>query len=213
MQNRELSLCCGVQTIYEAPPGQKPKIVAFAAAGVEKLLAADGAPTLSVLLRGCLAGLRIDLTTSAAVAAALDLLISRSLATPLTDQLRRVTNPPSTTGQTCKNPAILSSLGARDFKMCHPISYHSRQECKARPVVVHGAVTVQSLLTFNPHRNWLESRWTFLSHTVTYLFELHEVMSAGQAKVSNMLPRWPKPVARMLTGRDWQLSCSCTRWR
>ncbi|KAK9917648.1 hypothetical protein WJX75_006796 [Coccomyxa subellipsoidea] len=78
------------QTIYEAPPGQKPKIVAFAAAGVEKLLAADGAPTLSVLLRGCLAGLRIDLTTSAAVAAALDLLISRSLATPLTDQLRRV---------------------------------------------------------------------------------------------------------------------------
>lgn len=143
--------------------------MAFAAAGVEKLLAADGAPTLSVLLRGCLAGLRIDLITSAAVAAALDLLISRSLATPLIDQLRKVTDPPSSTGQTCKNLCDPLIFRRARFQVGHPISHYSRQECKARPGVVHGAVTVQSLLTFNPHRNWLESRWTFLSHTVTYL--------------------------------------------
>lgn len=127
MQNWELSLCFGVQTIYEAPPGQKPKIVAFAAAGVEKLLAADGAPTLSVLLRGCLAGLRIDLTTSAAVAAALNLLISRSLAPPLTDQLRKVPNPPSTKDQTCKNH-------------CNPLIFRSQvtSECVTLSHIIRG---------------------------------------------------------------------------
>ncbi|CAL8463562.1 g3096 [Coccomyxa elongata] len=82
------------QTIYEAPQGQKPKIVAFAAAGVLQLLAANDAvaPAFLVLLRGCLAGLRIDLTTSAALASALEHLISRSLAPPLNEHLRKVTH-------------------------------------------------------------------------------------------------------------------------
>ncbi len=66
--------------------------MAFAAAGMKRLLAAEGdiAPALAVLLRGCLAGLRIDLTTAPAVASALELLISRSLAPPLTSELRTV---------------------------------------------------------------------------------------------------------------------------
>ncbi len=84
-----------MQTIYEAPQGQKPKIVAFAAAGVPQLLAANDAvaPAFLVLLRGCLAGLRIDLTTSAALASALEHLISRSLAPPLNEHLRKVQLP------------------------------------------------------------------------------------------------------------------------
>ena len=81
-----------MQTIFEAPQGQKPKIMAFAAARVPQLLAADAAvaPAFLVLLRGCLAGLRIDLTTSAALASALELLITDSLALPLTDLLPKV---------------------------------------------------------------------------------------------------------------------------
>lgn len=81
-----------MQTIFEAPQGQKPKIVVFAAAGVPQLLAANDAvaPAFLVLLRGCLAGLRIDLTTSAALASALELLISRSLAPPLAEHIRKV---------------------------------------------------------------------------------------------------------------------------
>lgn len=80
------------QTIHEAPPGQKPKIVAFVAAAVPQLLSARVAiaPAFSALLCGCLEGLRIDLTTSAAVASALELLISQSLAPPLRDKLWRV---------------------------------------------------------------------------------------------------------------------------
>ncbi|EIE27622.1 hypothetical protein COCSUDRAFT_39238 [Coccomyxa subellipsoidea C-169] len=97
------------QTIYEAPPGQKPKIVAFAAAGMKRLLAAEGgiAPALAVLLRGCLAGLRIDLTTAPAVASALELLISRSLAPPLTSELRMVTG---TGGPAVSRPRLAALL-------------------------------------------------------------------------------------------------------